>query len=299
MRKHILHSVEKVKTGWYIWLFPLFAIGITGWLLYDYYNDQGPRVRITFEDAAGIQPEKTTLRFRGIAIGVVKDVFISEDQKDVVAEVLLRRDAKSFAVEGSKFSLVQPKVGFQGISGLNTLFEGVYIQVLPGDPAGKEKIEFNSHASSSSTDPLDDTSVYYLETDNAESVNQGDSISYRGVKIGSVTKVYFDKPAQTVQMQVNVENKYTRVIRTNTAFWRKAGIQANLGLFNSSIKVNSLDTLMNGGIEIATPDQAGERAKHGHKFNLAPGAPKDYQKWKPSLSASGASNVGENPAVRL
>lgn len=291
MRKTVRRSVEKVKTGWYIWLFPLFAVGITGWLLYDYYSQQGPRVRISFDDAGGIQPEKTTLRFRGIAIGVVKDVFISEDQKDVVAEVLLRKDAEKFAVEGSKFSLVQPKVGFQGISGLNTLFEGVYIQVLPGDSGGKKKHDFQAQAQTSATDPLDDTSVYFLETDNAESVNAGDSISYRGVKIGSVTKVYFDRPAQSVQMQVNVENKYTRVIRTNTAFWRKAGVQAKLGLFNSEIKVNSLDTLMNGGIEIATPDQAGARAKFGAKFTLAPSAPKDYQKWRPTLSSNGPTEV--------
>src|SRR4051812_29892217 len=110
MRTLLRRKVEKLKTGWYIWLFPIMAIVISGWLMYDYYKQQGPRVWISFDDASGVQTEKTTVRFRGIAIGVVKDVYISEDQKDVIAEVLLRKDAEDFAVEGTRFSLVTPKV---------------------------------------------------------------------------------------------------------------------------------------------------------------------------------------------
>src|SRR5688572_27603861 len=124
MKKFIRRRVETVKHGWYIWLFPVFALAITGWLLADYYSQQGPRLKILFDDAAGVQAERTTVRFRGVVIGTVKDVYISEDQRDVIAEVLLRKDAASFAVEGSKFSLVTPQVNFQGISGLNTLIEG-------------------------------------------------------------------------------------------------------------------------------------------------------------------------------
>jgi paraquat-inducible protein B len=287
MKKLIRRKVEKLKTGWYIWLFPLFALAITGWLMYDYYTEQGPRVKILFDDAAGVQAERTTVRFRGVTIGVVKDVYISEDQKDVVAEVLLRKDAEQFAVAGSKYSLITPQVNFQGISGLNTLIEGVYIAVLPGPRSGPKKNLFKA-ANTVSTDPLDETSVYFLETNNAESVSAGDSITYRGVKIGAVTKIFFDRLAQSVQVQINVENKYTRLIRDNTVFWRKAGIHAKLGLFNSEVKVNSLDSIMNSGVELATPEPAGGRAKWGQKFTLLPDPPKDYGKWRPALPARGA-----------
>jgi paraquat-inducible protein B len=276
-------KLEKIKNSWYVWLFPVIALVISGWLVFDFYNQQGPTIKILFDDAAGIQAEKTKVRFRGVPIGTVKDVYISEDQKDVVAEVLLRRDARHFAVDGSKFSLVTPKVNFQGITGLETIFEGTYIAVLPGKPDADAKNEFKAQSSTTATDPLDDTSFYYIETANVENINPGDSVTYRGMKIGTVTKLVLSKDSRAIHIQINVENRYVKVIRTNTAFWKKVGVQAKLGLFKSEIKVNSLDSIMNGGIELATPSPAGAMAKAGDKFQLYPAAPKDYDKWNTPL----------------
>lgn len=282
MKKQISSKINALKTGWYIWLFPVIALGISGWLLLDFYRQQGPRVYITFDEASGIQAEKTKVRFRGVPIGTVKDVTISADQKDVIAEVLLRKDAENFAVEGSKFSLVTPKVGFQGISGLDTLFEGAYIAVLPGPADGKEKMDFKGQTNAS-TDPLDDTSPYIIETEIVESINPGVSVTYRGLKIGSVSKLHVAKGGRLINVQINVDNKYTWLIRSNTVFWRKIGVQAKLGLFGSEIKVNSMESIMSGGVELATPDPAGPMAKAMQKFPLAPAAPKDLAKWNPTL----------------
>jgi paraquat-inducible protein B len=282
VKKAMQKGLQQFKTGWYIWLFPVVALLISSWLLYDYSRQQGPRIRISFDDAASIQVEKTKVRFRGVAIGTVKDITISEDQRSVVAEVLLRKDAEQFAVEGSKFSLVTPKVGFQGISGLETLFEGTYIALLPGPTEAKAKYDFKAQANSA-TDTLDDTSSYMVETESAESIGPGASVSFRGVKVGTVTKLHFLKGSQMVAIQLNLDNKYVKLVRTNTIFWRKVGIQAKLGIFGSDIKVNSMDSIMNGGIEFATPSQAGPVAKSQQKFTLAPIAPKDLAKWNPFL----------------
>ncbi len=284
MKKFVRRSYQGLKTGWYLWMFPVIAVGITGYLVYDYYRGAGPRIQVMFEDGVGLEAEKTAVKFRGVTVGMVQEVFISEDSK-VVAEILLHKDVAEFAVIGSRFSLVKPRVNFQGISGLETLFEGAYIAVLPGDPKGQAKQVFIAQAIGS-TDPLDDTSPYLLATDNAESVSQGDSVTYRGIKIGTVSKLNFDRPAREVLVRINIDNKYARLIRTNTVFWRKAGIQADLGLFHSQIKINSMDAIMNGGIELATPDQAGPRAKVMHRFALTGNAPKDYNKWRPALDGS-------------
>lgn len=283
MKTLVKSKMAALKTGWYIWLFPIIAIVISAWFLYDYYRHQGPRLYISFDDAGSIQPEKTTVRFRGVAIGTVKDIYISDDQKDVIAEVILRKDAEQFAVAGSKFSLVTPKVGFQGITGLETLFEGAYIAVLPGKPDGETKYEFKGQTNAS-TDPLDDTSAYLIETDSVESINPGVSVTYRGLKIGSVTKIHVAKGGQKINVQINIDNKNTWLIRQNTVFWRKIGVQAKLGLFGSEIKVNSMESIMSGGVELATPDPAGPMAKALQKFPLAPTAPKDLAKWNPVLN---------------
>lgn len=275
-------KLKRVEASWYVWLFPLFALLLSAWLFHDYYSQRGERIQILLEDAGSLQAEKSTVRFRGVAIGTVQDVRIAEDEKAVVAEVLLRRDADGFAVEGSKFTLVKPRVTLQGVSGLDTLTEGSYIAVLPGPPDGKRKTEFRAQ-SAGSTDPLDDTSAYLIETEDVESISPGSAVTYRGLKVGSVTKFHLAKGAQRINIQVNVENRYAYLVRANTVFWRKVGIQAKLGLFGSDIKVNSLDSIMNGGLQFATPDPAGPMAKALARFTLAPAAPKDVGKWKPTL----------------
>jgi paraquat-inducible protein B len=276
-------AASPLRSSWYIWLFPLFALMICVWLLFQYFHQRGPVIQIEFSDAAGMEAEKTMVKFRGVSIGKVKDISISEDTKEIIATVELKKDAENFAVEGSKFWLVSPKVNFQGISGLDTLFEGPYIAVQPGKPEAGVANNFKAQAVSDTTDTFENTSAYYLETSNAESVSAGDLITYRGVEVGSVKKVSFSKGSQLVHIQIQIQNRYTRLIRNNTVFSKKAGVQANLGLFNSEIKLNSMDTLLHGGIEFFTPDKAEAAAKALTHFKLSINAPKDADKWSPKI----------------
>lgn len=273
-----------IKSTWYVWLFPFFAVLICGWLAFDYFRQKGPVIHIHFNDGSAIQAGKTKVRFRGVTIGEVKEIRISEDDKEVIADVALKKEAEHFAVKGSRFWVVKPKVDFQGVSGLETLFEGTYIAALPGDKKNERKVDFAGRLTSESNESLEDTVTYYLETGNAESLAPGDSVTFRGLKVGSVTKVNLTKSAQSVLVQINVPYKYVRLIRTNTVFWRKVGLQADLGLFKSEVKINSLESLLRGGIDFFTPDPAGSIAKAQSKFplNLAP--PKDWDKWNPKLT---------------
>lgn len=131
--------------------------------------------------------------------------------------------------------------------------------------------------------PEESMSTYVVETNHAESITTGDSVFYRGVIIGQVGEIRLSKSAQSVLVNVNIKNHYTKIIRVNTSFWKKQGIKADLGLFSSDIRINSLDTILKGGIEVATPTEKGVRAKAFHKFPLLSDEPKDYLKWSPQL----------------
>jgi paraquat-inducible protein B len=272
-----------LKSAWYVWLFPMFAVLICVYLTYDYFEKKGPVIRIHFEDGSAIQASKTRVRFRGVTIGMVKNIVVSDDNKEVIAEVALEKEAEHFAVEGTKYWVVMPKVGFQGITGLETIFEGTYIAATPGKKDGAVEYDFKGRLSSDSSEALEDTTAYHLETNNVDSISSGDTVTFRGLVVGSVTKVVLAKGAQTVHVQINIQNKYVRLIRANTAFWRKVAVQANLGLFNSEVKINSLESLLKGGIEFSTPNEPGEVSKGGAHFPLASGPPKDFEKWNARL----------------
>lgn len=276
-------QINHLKETWYFWLFPVLALIVCGYFLATYLGAKGPEIKIFFEDGSSLQAEKTRVRFRGVNIGLVKSVRLTEDGKQVEAVVGLQKEASSFAVEGSKFWVVAPKVSFQGISGLETLIEGTYIAAQKGPDPKKDKKEFQGKLEGDAADPLDETVAYFLETSHVGSVNVNDVVSFRGLNIGSVTKVTLVKQAQVISVQINIPNRYIHLIRENTVFWRKKAVQAKLGLFKSEIKVESLDSLLKGGIDLFTPTSPGPIAKAQSRFPLLEDPPKDLEKWNPKL----------------
>jgi paraquat-inducible protein B len=111
-----------------------------------------------------------------VAVGVVKDVTISPDNKEAFIKVTMQKDVASFAVQGTQFWVVLPKVGFQGVSGLETLFEGSYIAVQPGPADAASKTDFKGHMSMES-ESVENTRTYFLDAMSGESIVVGDSVS--------------------------------------------------------------------------------------------------------------------------
>ncbi len=283
MSTPIQKKVNSLRAGWALWLFPILALVVCGWLFYDNYKKQGPVIKLSMDDASGLQAEKTRVRFRGVTIGSIKSINISGDMKNAIVTIHLQKEAETFATAGSKFWVVSPKVTFAGISGLETIFEGTYIAAIPGNVDAEKKTDFVASVNSQSTDSLENTTPYFLETPNVESVSIGDSVTFRGINVGSVTKVTLSKTSQMASVQINLQNKYVKLVRTNTVFWLKVGIQADLGLFGSKVKINSLDSIMRGGVDFFNPDPAGEKAKSGAQYKLNAAPPKGYEKWNPVL----------------
>jgi paraquat-inducible protein B len=269
--------------SWYVWLFPLFALVISGWLVYKYFEDRGPVIRIAFDDAAAIQADKTFVRFRGVNIGKVTKIEISKDNEDVLAWVQLRKHAKNFAVKGSKYWIVSPKVNMQEVTGLETFFGGAYIAAQPGPPDGEITEDFTSLTNADNSEDFENTTAYFLETPNAEAVSEGDKVTFRGLQIGLVRRASLMKGSQLVKVQIQIQNRYVHLIRENTVFSHKVAVHAKLGLFNSELKINSFDSILHGGIEVFTPPPAGPKAKGLAHFKLYRLPPKDYQLWNPEL----------------
>jgi paraquat-inducible protein B len=286
MKKQIHESLSSVKNRFsnlFIWSVPLVAILFCGYLYIDYLRNLGPKITISFSDASGVQAEKTKVRYRGIEVGTVKSVQISEDSKKTLLQVRLNKDVKHFAMEGSKFWIVSPKVSFQGVAGLDTIMDGIYLSVEPAKIKGNRVDTFEGSDISDITESSENMSVFIIESKSVESIAEGNSITYRGLTIGSVSKLTLSKTGQIILIQINIENEYAGLIRTNTKFWRKVGINADVGLFGANIKLNSIESILKGGIALATPDKNGPPAKAFAHFTLEKEAPKDFEKWNPAL----------------
>ena len=66
-----------------VWLLPLVALLVGGWLFYKTESEKGPEITVTFNTAEGIEEGKTKVKFRDVTVGTVDKLDITEDLKAV------------------------------------------------------------------------------------------------------------------------------------------------------------------------------------------------------------------------
>jgi len=101
-----------------VWLVPLIALAIGGWLGYEAYTARGPTITIDFKDAAGVIPDKTLVRYRDVQIGKVTSVRVSEDLDEVTLTADLDKKATRLLGKNARFWIAQPEFSITGVRGL-------------------------------------------------------------------------------------------------------------------------------------------------------------------------------------
>ena len=79
------------------------------------------------DNAAGVEAGQTTLRFRDVNVGIVERLRFTADLKQVVATARIDKDVARFVDASAQFWVVRPSVTAQGVSGIETVLSGVYI----------------------------------------------------------------------------------------------------------------------------------------------------------------------------
>ena len=134
-----------------LWMLPLLALCLGGWLVYSAFMEAGQRVQIYFEDAQGLIAGRTTIRYQGLEVGMVKNITLSEDLSNIYVDADIYPEASSLLKENTQFWLVKPQASLTGISGLDALVSGNYIAILPG--SGGAKTTFTALANSPAIQP--------------------------------------------------------------------------------------------------------------------------------------------------
>lgn len=265
----------------FVWIVPLVAAVVAGSLVYQRTQERGPTITIKFRDASGVKPEQTEIRYRGVPVGQVTRAELTPDQQHVVVSVQLRQTAEGLAREGSVFWIVRPEVGLSSVRGLSTVLTGSYIQSLPGE--GKTKKEFVGLESASQTMGQPGLNIL-LASEQIGSVRVGSPIFYRGVEVGAVTATDLSRDATAAHAKAFISQRYARLVRIGSRFWVVGGVDVDFGLFRGlQINVESLRSLVAGGIAFATPEQ-GETAREGTLFLLHDKPQKEWLDWRPKVT---------------
>ncbi len=270
-----------------IWVVPVIALIISGWLTFEYFHEMGPLVELQFSSGTGLQANQTVLKYKGVRIGEVRSVQLAGDLSHVTVAVRLNASAKQLARKGSQFWIVRPEVGAGGLQGLETIVSGPYIQMQPGD--GVPQKTFVGLENPPILEKSREGMEIILTTPQIKTLSIGAPLYYRGTEVGKVEYFELDTNSTSVKIHVIVKTNYAPLIRKDTKFWNAGGISVNLKFSGISLSAETLKSLIIGGIAFATPSSPGDLAAEGETFPLEEKLDQKWLEWSPVIAITNAS----------
>ena len=124
-----------------VWLVPLVAVVIGGWLVYKAISEKGPTITITFKSADGLEAGKTKIKYKDVEVGRVDSIVLSKDLSHVIVKAEFVKGSKNYLSQNTRFWVVRARVAAGGVSGLGTLFfRGPTSESIRANPALRQPI---------------------------------------------------------------------------------------------------------------------------------------------------------------
>lgn len=262
-----------------VWIIPIVAALIGGWLAWKTANERGPVITIRFDTAAGLEPGKTRIRYRDMDIGQVDEVRLDEDLVHVIVTARMDKSASPFLTQSASFWIVRARISATEISGLGTLFSGAYIAMAPG----KDQVSTRNFIGLESP-PVFSTDrpgrYYLLRAKRLGSLDVGAPVYYRQIQVGQVVNYNLNETGDGVDVRIFIEGPHQNKILKDTRFWNANGVDINLDANGIKIDTESLITILSGGIAFETPYSAGPKqpAEEDTVFQLYPNQSSIYEK---------------------
>ena len=234
-----------------VWLLPLVALVIGGWLFYKTESEKGPDITITFNSAEGIESGKTQVKFRDVTVGTVHTVDITDDLKAVALSVTMLNGTEEYLTENSRFWVVKPRIGAGGVTGLGTLFSGAYIAFEPSSKGKREK-EFVGLEKPPIVTIDKEGTKFRLRAESLGSISIGAPVYFRQFDIGEITDYKLADDYSYVDIGIFVTAPYDQYVHTGTYFWNVGGLTLSMGASGAKLEMESMIALLSGGVAFET-----------------------------------------------
>ncbi len=253
-----------------IWLVPFIAMTIALWLAYQYYSKIGPTIEINFKENAGLIANQSQLKLRNVNIGMVTKISLSKDGEGVTVQVKVNKEVSKYLNEKAKFWIVHADVGSHGVSGLDTILSGSYIE-LYGVKEKKRKLKFVG-LDKPYIDKDAAGKYYILSAPNSNNIVEGSHVYYRMIEVGRVERVAISPDGKKVNFTIFVKEKYVPFINYESQFYTNSSFSLDFSKGKLDMNIASVSQLVHGGISIYTPLQSigkeHNRTKQRHVFTL-------------------------------
>jgi paraquat-inducible protein B len=230
-----------------VWLIPVVAALIGGWLVVKALSEKGPEITIYFKSAESLEAGKTKVKYKDVEIGLVTEIAFDRDFSRVRVKVQMEKEAGRLLSANTRFWVVRARVTMAAVSGLGTVFSGAYITLDPGAPGAKELVFTGLE------DPPVITSgmpgkQFILESETRGSLEIGAPIYFRQNRVGELVAVALAEDGSKVNFKIFVHAPYDRYVLSGTRFWNASGIDFRVDAAGLTVNTESVVSILFGGI---------------------------------------------------
>jgi paraquat-inducible protein B len=236
-----------------IWIVPIVALLIGAWMVWHNIASRGPQITIEMETAEGIEAGKTLIKTRNVEVGKVESVRLSDNLDKTIVTARMSKDSERMLNEDTRLWVVKPRIGREGISGLNTVLSGAYIQLQPGD--SREEADHFVALEQPPVTTQDAKGLRIDLTSNDGSVlSEGDPVTYEGFVVGRVESSEFRPSEKEMHYTLYIDSPYNELVTSTTRFWSTSGVSLRLDSQGLQVDVGSLESVLSGGVAFGIPE---------------------------------------------
>ncbi|QFY90709.1 MCE family protein [Magnetovirga frankeli] len=253
-----------------IWLVPLLALLIGAWIAWQDWSQRGPEIEILFQDVKGLEEGKSKIRYRSLEVGLITALELTDDLRQVRVRAQLKKGAERYLSSDSRFWVVRPRVALGQVSGLETLLSGSFIEMDAGNGQADDQRAFVGLEQPPAVSIHEPGQVFGLYADRRGSVSIGSGVFYRNIQVGLVKDLSLRPEKQRVEFEIFLRQPFDRLVTENTVFWNAGGFNLSLGAEGVELAIESLESLVSGGIAFGLPKgvEAGAPVADGALFEL-------------------------------
>ena len=231
-----------------VWLLPIIAALIAGWLVSRNIAREGPQIVIGFRTGDGLTAGQTQVRYKAVQLGTVRAIHLSQDLSKVEVDVNMLSSADRMLTDKARFWVVRPRLTLGNISGLDTVLSGSYIEMDPGTPSGPRQTRYAGLEDPPAVRSGEPGTSYVLTAQRVGSLSSGSPIFFHDIVAGEVLNYDLQPNGDSVKLHIFVRAPFDRFVRSDTHFWNASGIAVDLGAQGVQLRVSSLQAAVSGGV---------------------------------------------------
>ena len=251
-----------------VWLVPAIALFISLFVAWMDYASRGPVIELIFDDASGLEAGKTVIKHRNVEVGTIENVGFTNDASKVVAHARMDKDIARYIDKDASFWVVTAQVNASGISGLDTVLSGSYVEASWDTTAGEPQSNFVALSAPPLTPPDTPGLRIKLRAEDGGSMTPGSPIFFKRIQVGKIESKELTPGGDAVEFDAFIQAPYDKMLSDATRFWNASGIELDIGADGAQVRVESLMALLRGGISFDKIADSDSLAKPGQRFRL-------------------------------